>query len=1072
MTRLALMLGFVAAALTTPAANAATALQPVDLRCEYEVNPLGVDVPQPRLAWKLAGDARGLRQTACHILVASTPDLLAQDQGDLWDSGKVGSDETIHIAYAGAPLKTAQTVYWKVKTWDQSGQASAWSQPATWTMGVMNDADWAGARWITAAGATNLVPARKFIGYHAAETRQDEVKWVQVDLGRAWPIESVKLHPMQHANRDGFGFPHRFKVEAADDADFSKPLLIADQTTADFPNPGVKPVIFEGKGVTARFVRVTATKLWLRDTAYCFALKQLEVISGGRNVARGTQVSYKDTVENYGWGAAGLTDGAIEPVKPQPNFDSLRLRREFTVKPGLAQATLFVCGLGHYELNVNGGKVGDALLAPGWTKYDKTCLYDTHDLTGVLRPGVNALGLTLGNGMYRVRGGRYTKFKGAFGPIQAVAQLRLAYADGSTEIIATDSQWKVSAGPITFSCIYGGEDYDARLEEPGWDRGGFNDAAWERAVATAGPGGQLRGMTWGAPPMRALETIRPASVKELRPGVAIYDLGQNAPIMPRLRVRGAAGAVVKITPAELLRGDGALDRGSCGGGEAYWKYTLAGGGGETWFPKFFYHGCRYLQVERLAATPGGPLPEVEQLEGVVVHSASAPVGEFACSNELFNRIRALIRWAQRANLAHVITDCPHRERLGWLEQYHLHGASLRYEFDLARMYAKGMTDMADSQLANGLVPDIAPEYTVFGGGFRDSPEWGSAFVIVPWQQYEWTGDRELLRRHFDGMKRYVDYLSGTAKGHIVSHGLGDWYDVGPRPPGEAQLTPRALTATAFYYYDAEIVARTAALLGRTADAQKYGALAAEIRAAFNAKLYDAAKRQYATGSQCANAMPLVLELAPAEARPALVEAIAADVRARGNAVSAGDVGFRYLLRALADGGRSDVIFDMNNQSEKPGYGYQLKQGATSLTEAWDAGRASSHNHFMLGHIMEWFYHDLAGLGPDPAGPGFKRILIKPQPVGDLAWARARYDSIRGQIASEWKRADGKFLLAVTIPPNTTATVHLPTTNPATVTESGQPAAQAGGVRFLRAGQGVAVFEIASGRYAFAGEMGR
>lgn len=1055
---------FFSLALSVNAADAG--LAPIDLRCEYEPNPLGVDVSAPRLFWKLGGEGRGLKQTAYRVLASSSTAVLARDQGDLWDSGKVSSEETIQIRYAGQALKSAQPVLWKLKVWDQAGRESAWSPPAAWTMGLLADADWAGARWITAAGATNTGPARKSIGYHAGETKVDEVKWVQVDLGRTFPIESVKLHPMQHANRDGFGFPLRFKVEVAADASSQNPSLIADQTAADYPSPGLKPVDFAGKGVAARFVRVTATKLWLRDTAYCFALKQLEVFSGGKNVALGAKVGHKDTVENYGWGAAGLTDGATEPSKPQPNYDSLRLRREFTVKPGLAKATLFVCGLGHYELNVNGGKVGDELLAPGWTKYDKTCLYDTHDLTATLRPGANALGLTLGNGMYRVRGGRYTKFKGSFGPIKAIAQLRLTYADGTSETIVTDPQWKVSPGPITFSCIYGGEDYDARLEERGWDQGGFNDAAWERTVATTGPGGTLRGMSWGAAPMRAIETIRPVSVKELRPGVAIYDLGQNAPIMPRLRVKGAAGAFVRITPSELLRNDGSLDRGSCGGGESYWKYTLAGGNVETWFPKFFYHGCRYLQVERIPAAPGGPLPEVELLEGVVVHSASAPVGDFACSNELFNRIRTLIRWAQRANLAHVITDCPHRERLGWLEQYHLHGASLRYEFDLARMYAKGMTDMADSQLANGLVPDIAPEYTVFGGGFRDSPEWGSAFVIVPWQQYEWSGDLELLRRHFDGMKRYVDYLGGTAKGQIVSHGLGDWYDVGPRPPGMAQLTPLALTATGFYFYDAEIVAKTAALLGRTADAQKYGALAAEIRSAFNAKLYDAAKRQYATGSQCANAMPLVLDLAPAEARASLVEAIAADVRARGNAVSAGDVGFRYLLRALADGGRSDVIFDMNNQSEKPGYGYQLKKGATSLTEAWDAGRGSSHNHFMLGHIMEWFYHDLAGLAPDPSAPGFKKILIRPQPVGDITWARASYESVRGKISVEWKKAGGQFTLVAMVPPGATATVYLPTAKPESIKEGGKSASQAEGVKFLRVADGRAQFEIQSGQYRF------
>jgi hypothetical protein len=473
-----------------------------------------------------------------------------------------------------------------------------------------------------------------------------------------------------------------------------------------------------------------------------------------------------------------------------------------------------------------------------------------------------------------------------------------------------------------------------------------------------------------------------------------------------------------------------------------------------------------LQVQCLPAAKGGEIPVVKKIEGVVVHSASEPVGEFECSNPLFNRIRKLVRWAQRSNLMSVLTDCPHRERLGWLEQDHLNGPSLRYEFDLAQFFTKTMNDMADSQLADGLVPDIAPEFVVFKEGFRDSPEWGSAFLLVPWQQYEFDGDLDLLRRHYDGMKRYVDYLAGRATNHIVNYGLGDWYDIGPKPPGIAQLTPVALTATAFYYYDTWILAQTAALLGKPDEAQQFETRAADIRAVFNEKFYDATNRFYATGSQTANAIPLVMNLCDPTNRAAVLDAIVRDIRARGNALTAGDVGYRYLLLALAEGGRSDVIFDLNNQSDKPGYGFQLKKGATSLTEAWDARRGSSQNHFMLGQIQEWFYHDVAGIGGDPAGPGFKKIIIRPQPIGDLTWARASYDSIRGKITSDWKRAGGKFTLSVTIPANTTATVFIPAASAESVTEGGKPAAQSGGVKFLRMENDRAVFEIESGAYMF------
>jgi hypothetical protein len=890
----------------TLALSASAALTPANLRCDYAVSPLNVDSAKPRLFWKLESTQRGQQQTAYQILVASSEKLLSANKGDLWDSGKVASDETIQISYGGAALKSSQQVFWKVRSWDANGKVSAWSKPATWTMGVLAEEDWQ-AKWIAA------------------------------------PTE----HP------------------------------------------------------------------------------------------------------------------------------TLLLRRELLVKRGLTRALATVCGLGEYELTVNGAKAGNDLFASGWTKFDKTCLYDTLDLTSVLKPGKNAVGLLLGNGMYNVTAGRYTKFTGTFGPLKALAQIRLEYADGSVEIIGTDEHWRVAPGPITFSSIYGGEDFDARLVQRGWDKANFDDSQWTPAQIVSGPGGTLRGLSAAAPPVREIATLTPVHVQPVTNGATVYDFGQNAPLMARFTVSGPAGSVVRITPAELVKADGSVDRGSSGGGAAYWQYTLAGGGDEAWFSKFFYHGSRYFQVQLLPAAAGGERPVLKSLAGVVVHSSSEAVGEFACSNDLFNRIATLIRWAQRANMMSVLTDCPQRERLGWLEQYHLNGPALRYGFDLAQLFTKGMNDMGDSQLPTGLVPTTAPEYTAFRDGgqsgdqrgrFGDSPEWGASFILVPWQQYEFDGDLELFRRHYDAMKNYLAFLGGKSVNHIVNYGLGDWYDIGPKKPGFSQLTPVALTATAFYFQDAQIMANAAALLGKADDAKQFQSLADTVRAAFNEKFYNATNHSYATGSQTANAIPLVMNLCEPTNRADVVDAIVRDVRARG--LTAGDVGYRYLLRALADGGRSDVIFEMNNQSDKPGYGYQLKMGATSLTEAWDAGRSSSQNHFMLGQLMEWFYHDLAGIQNDPAGAGFKRILINPQPVGDVTWARAGYDSIHGKIVSDWKRAGDKFTLKVTIPANTTATIFVPAQSSDAVTESGKPAAQSNGVKFLREENGRAIYEIASGNYTF------
>lgn len=878
-------------------------LSPKHLRCEYAVDPLGADVEHPRLYWTVSSDVRGDRQTAYQILVASSADLLAQEKGDLWDSGKVESDATTHVEYAGRPLKTSQQVFWKVRVWDQQGTPSAWSKPATWTMGVLRRDDWK-AKWIVA------------------------------------PWES----------------------------------------------------------------------------------------------------------------------------------EALLLRRDFDVKPGLRRAIVHVCGLGQFEMSVNGKKVGENLLSPGWSKYNRTDLYETHDITPLLHQGANAVGLALGDGMYHTeRRNRFSKFQGYFGPLRAYGQIELEYADGSRELVVTDESWKVNPGPVTYNDIYGGEDYDARRAQPGWNRPGFADTDWVNAVELVRPSGRLRGLSASAPPLRAIETMKPVAIKKLSDTMDVVDLGQNASYMPRIRVSGPAGSTVRLTHAEVVHPDGTINRSTCGGnrGPAYWQYTKATDEPETWFPQFFYAGCRYLQVDKIPAQPGGELPQLDEIEGVVVHSVAEPVGDFACSNELLNRIRTLVRWAQRSNMVSVLTDCPHREKLGWLEQYHLNGPSIRYEFDVDRIFAKGMRDMADSQDKNGLIPTTAPEFAPFNGTFRAATEWGSAFIIVPWQQYQFTGDAALLSQYYDDMQKYMGYLASKATDHIVDEGLGDWYDLGPADrPGFAQLTQPPITATAFYYYDAHLMSQIAEILGKQRDAEKYTQLADDIRQAWLREFRHADTGTYATNSQCSNALALVMGLAEPEDRDSALAALVKDVRDRGNAMTAGDVGFRYLLQALAQGGQSEVIYDMIDQDEKPGYGYQLKKGATSLTEAWDANHHASQNHFMLGQIIEWFYKDLVGIDSDPDAPGFENIIIKPSPVGDLEWAEATYDSIRGPIAVHWDRNGNQFRLKATIPANTTATVYLPAAADSAVTESGKAAADSPGVRFVGREGDRNAYAIDSGSYTF------
>jgi hypothetical protein len=893
------------AAFTVPALGA---LIPADLRCEYLTNPLGIEGNHPRLSWKIEikeGDpqsVRGVVQSAFQILAASSPEQLAKDKGDLWDSGKVLSDQSLN-EYAGKLLATRQRCHWKVKVWDGAGKVSEWSLPAQWTMGMLKAEDWQG-RWITTGDRSD-----------------------------------AKLQGL--------------------------PLL----------------------------------------------------------------------------------------------------RTAFRVEKPVRRAELAICGLGFYEARLNGEPLDGTVLEPGWTNYRKTCLYRVHDLTGRIVQGENMLGVMLGNGMYNVVGGRYTKFTGSFGPPKLMAQLDIEYADGSTSRVISDGSWKTAPGPITFSCIYGGEDYDARRECAGWDRPGLDGSSWHAAQECEGPGGHLS--TLSAPPIAVMETFRTAKATQPRPGLWIYDLGQNFSGWPRLSVRGPAGATVKMVTGELLDKAGLVSQGSSGG-PVWFAYTLKGDGAEVWEPRFSYTGFRYVQVE--GGVPAGEpvagpdLPRILSIEGRFLYPNTGLNGAFACSNPDVNRVHALILAAIKSNFKSVLTDCPHREKLGWLECAHLLAGCFMYNYDCTRFYEKITRDMREAQLENGMVPDIAPEYVVFNGGFRDSPEWGSACVIAPWQAYQRYGDRRILEEQYDTMKRYVAYLGTKAQGHIVSHGLGDWYDIGPRGPGESQLTSLGLTATGVYYQDIDTLRQVAGVLGKDYDARAYQKLAEEVRNAFNSTFFHLDRNQYDRNSQTGNALPLFLGLVPPDRQAAVLENLGGDIVKNGNRVTAGDVGFYYVIQAMLNGGRSDVLYDMLCQTNGPGYIFQLRQNATSLTEAWDTNPASSQNHCMLGHIEEWFYSGLLGIRAD--APGFRKIVIAPQPVGDLEWVKGHYDSMHGRIVSEWKRDARQLTMDITIPPNTIATVYVPANKEDGVTESGQPAAQAHGVKFLRMEGKSAVYVVGSGVYQF------
>lgn len=743
-------------------------------------------------------------------------------------------------------------------------------------------------------------------------------------------------------------------------------------------------------------------------------------------------------------------------------------RKEFQGGEHIKSALLFISGLGQYEVNLNGEKLGDSFLAPGWTDYDETVLYNTYDVTDKLEAGGNALGVIVGNGFFNVNKERYKKLSIVYGMPRMICKLVIIYADGTVKHIVSGNDWKTAPSPVTFASIYGGEDYDAQLEQKGWDQPSFNDTHWKQAIPVKATEKRLEPELDN--PVKVMEMLYAKTVTQPRPGVYMYDFGQNASGIVELKVKGKRGQTVKLIPAELLNAD-KLSSQKATGSPYYFSYTLKGDGEETWRPRFTYYGFRYVQVEGAApdtarnTTP----PAVIQLSFLHTRNAASATGSFSCSNELFNRIHTLIQWAIKSNLQSVATDCPHREKLSWLEQDYLMGNSIQHNYDISLLYRKLLDDMREAQTDSGLVPDIAPEYVFFddkGFGFRDSPEWGSACVILPWQLYKWYGDTASIRRAYPTASKYVKYLQSKAVNNMLSYGLGDWYDNGPQRPGVAQLTPKALTATAIYYYDLVLLSEMARITGDPKGAKEAAALAVRVKKAFNAQFFNPATKVYATGSQTAMAMPLCVGLVDARYRKAVFRNLVDSIEQNGRKLTAGDIGFHFLVQALQEGGASQLLYEMNNRDDVPGYGFQLAKGATALTESWAALERVSNNHLMLGHLMEWFYTGLGGVTQQDRSVAYKEAIIRPEMVGDVSWVKTSYKTVFGAIISEWEKKAGELTFHIVIPSNSRALIKLPVGEGQTLTEGGSVMDAQKDVKISGNEEGRIILKAGSGDYRF------
>ncbi len=697
-------------------------------------------------------------------------------------------------------------------------------------------------------------------------------------------------------------------------------------------------------------------------------------------------------------------------------------RKTFEITKTIEKASINISGLGHYELYVNGNKVGDRFLSPGWSFYQKHNLYNTYDIAERLKKGENVLGAIVGNGFYNVNNERYRKLVIAYGYPKLIFNIHIKYTDGSIENIVSDEDCKVSSSPIVFSSIFGGEDYDARLEQKGWSTVGFDDSQWKIPVLINDSSGKL--IPEADFPLKVMQEFEVQTISKSKTGKIIYDFGQNASGIISLKVKGNKGTQVRIRPDELINEDGDVTQKS-GGGPYEFNYILKGEGVEEWQPRFTYYGFRYADIEIIEPESHKSKTEIIELKMLHTRNSSPTVGSFNCSDTLFNQIFELINWGIKSNMASVATDCPHREKLGWLEQTYLIGPSMHYNYDIHALYSKIVDDMMDSQLDNGLVPDIAPEYVPFGGGFRDSPEWGSASVIIPWQLYKWYGDKEILKKAYPMMKRYVDYLQGKSQDNLLNHGLGDWFDLGPGEPGEAQLTPKTVTATSIYYYDLMLIAKTAKMMSLEEDYNKYVTLSEKVKSALLKKYYKPKTGVFSTGSQTSYAMSLYTGIIPETDKEKVFNNLIESIKNNDYALTSGDIGYHFLVRVLSENGRSDILYKMNNRSDRPGYGYQLKKGATALTESWAALTNVSNNHMMLGHLMEWFYSGLGGIYQEDSSVAYNEIIIAPKPVATIKWVKCDFNSPNGIISSYWKIEEKTFNLKVEIPENTIARITIP-----------------------------------------------
>jgi alpha-L-rhamnosidase len=1058
--------GLAGLAATVPAASArafqASALDVLDLKAHSAVEPMGLEDQAVRLSWRLQSPDRDVRQTRYEIQAASARELLEAGTPDLWHAGEILTDQSMDVSWLGSPLKSRQVVWWRVLVRDNKGRRAT-SASSRFEMGLLTPSDWR-AEWIAAETET------------ARADRQAGLLWMRGDRPEDKSDRYFHL---------SFDLPSAADVTLFSIANFDSDIWLDGRTVERPPHPsiafGVAPIaetrhpLAAGRHVVAIRVKDPAGFNEPKLHEISAAVMVRADLGRGRTVritSRGMKTALHAPT---GWESPGFSDARwsaaeVSKMQPQswPGYGAFLLRKAFFVSKPVAAARLYATALGVYEAQINGRRVGDALLSPESTDFRKTALYQVHDVTDLLVPGDNAIGAMVGDGWYgsyHAPAGRY-----AFGdaPLRFLGQLEILYVDGTRDLVVSDATWRLTEAPVTRGEIYYGEDYDARLEKAGWATAGFDAAGWRAVDIAPTPPCVLKAQV--SPPLRRIETLKAKTVAKVGTSY-VLDFGQNFAGWARLKVRGQAGQAITLKFAEVLQADGHVDQSNLRAARAALIYTLKGDpAGETYEPRFTYFGFRYVEIEGLEQALGRA-PTADDLEGIVVSSNLTETGHLRIANPVIHGLWRNTLWSQRSNFFGVPTDCPQRdERLGWTGDANVFWDAAAFNMDVAAFTERYAGDMRDAQGPRGEFPDYAP------AGWQDlglgtSPGWADAGVMLPWTTWRRYGDTAIIDQNWAAMTRYLGFILDNNPDLIWrnerGYDFGDWVALDAVNPGD-ETTPKALIATAMWKHSVEAMADMAMASGRRPDATRYRDLARRLTSAFQREFVrpDGAM---GNSSQAGYILALRFGLVPDDLRAASTAHLVADIRRRGTLLSTGFLGTPYSLDALADNGQDSLVYDLLLRTDFPSWGYMIRKDATTIWERWngDVGDVAmnSFNHYALGAVTGFVFRRIAGI--EPTKQGFLTFRFDPVLDARVPRGGGDYDSILGRITTDWEmKPDGGFDLRLVVPTNSRAEVHIPATSPNGVRENGLPLTQAVGVTVRGMEGDRLVLDVGSGAYRF------